>query len=87
MRGPRVAPRGERRKPDVHQDRSTHQRTLAPYRVYSYASIRGGALAGGGCPWGDGGTAATGAALPTRTRQKGMVLSGLRVYILLMMAL
>ena len=41
---------GQRRKPDVHQDRYTHQRTMARQRLYDHASPRGGEPAGGRGP-------------------------------------
>ena len=47
---------------------------MARYRLYCYASPRGGGPASSAGPCRDGGLAAPGAALPARTRQKGMVL-------------
>jgi hypothetical protein len=47
---------------------------MAHHRMYGYASPSGGVPAGGRGPCGNGRFATSEEALPTRARQKGMVL-------------
>ena len=64
----------QRRQSNVHQNRYTHERTVARRRLYGYATLRSSDPADSGSPCGDGRITASGETLPARACQKGMVL-------------